>query len=150
MENKMEENIKLKAKIYDLMEEKESILEKHKTMNDALLMVMSIFNGGEVKDDISIQDVINMSEKYKETVDHIFYILDYEPKDFDVEALPELVDVAINGAYYCDEEDCVDRDEEDCLDKPELTQLNDSPVNSTIKVYEDEEMSVDRAIKGVE
>ena len=146
----MEENIKLKAKIYDLMEEKESILEKHKTMNDALLMVMSIFNGGEVKDDISIQDVINMSEKYKETVDHIFYILDYEPKDFDVEALPELVDVAINGAYYCDEEDCVDRDEEDCLDKPELTQLNDSPVNSTIKVYEDEEMSVDRAIKGVE
>lgn len=146
----MEENIKLKAKIYDLTVEKEDMLEKYKTMNDALVMVMSIFNGGEVKDDISIQDVINMSEKYKETVDHIFYILDYEPKDFDVETLPELVDVAINGAYYCDEEDCVDRDEEDCLDKPELTQLNDSPVNSTIKVYEDEEMSVDRAIKGVE
>lgn len=146
----MEENIKLKAKIYDLTVEKEDMLEKYKTMNDALVMVMSIFNGGEVKDDISIQDVINMSEKYKETVDHIFYILDYEPKDFDVEKLPELVDVAINGAYYCDEEDCVDRDEEDCLDEPELTQLNDSPVNSTIKVYEDEEMSVDRAIKGVE
>lgn len=146
----MEENIKLKAKIYDLTVEKEDMLEKYKTMNDALVMVMSIFNGGEVKDDISIQDVINMSEKYKETVDHIFYILDCEPKDFDVEKLPELVDVAINGAYYCDEEDCVDRDEEDCLDEPELTQLNDSPVNSTIKVYEDEEMSVDRAIKGVE
>lgn len=146
----MEENIKLKAKIYDLTVEKEDMIEKYKTMNDALVMVMSIFNGGEVKDDISIQDVINMSEKYKETVDHIFYILDYEPKDFDVEKLPELVDVAINGAYYCDEEDCVDRDEEDCLDEPELTQLNDSPVNSTIKVYEDEEMSVDRAIKGVE